>query len=191
MQRSPSNLGPSAKKIPPPCRRYPYFLPPSFVGCKGAVDIDAIMSTKSTTKSTTNGSSTSPIMSSTSKSNMTLKGDKTNEQLVAQDNTNELTANNNNVVVHQSNIIQHANTIKQRHKKIQSNPNEGHSIPFSGGSSTDNDNSYCTEIAGRSVARAALHLGLDGMEGEALDCMGSILLGYMEMVRILVYCNLY
>ena len=44
------------------------------------------------------------------------------------------------------------------------------------------------------MARAALHLGLDGMEGEALDCMGSILLGYMEMVSILVdpdvcYCN--
>ena len=128
-------------------------------------------------------------MSSTSKSNMTLNGDKTNEQsktkiIVAQ---NKLANNNNNVVTHQSNIIQHANTIKQRHKTIKSNPNEGHSILLSGGSSTDNDTSYCTEIARRSVARAALHLGLDGMEGEALDCMGSILLGYMEMVRILVY----
>ena len=56
---------------------------------------------------------------------MTLKGDKTNEQLVVQDNTNELTANNNNVVVHQSNIIQRANNIKQRHKHIKLNPNEG------------------------------------------------------------------
>jgi len=129
-------------------------------------------------------------MSSTSKSNMTLNGDKTNEQLVAQNNNTKLASNNNNVV-HQSNIIQHANTIKQRHITIKSNPNEGHSIPLSGGSSTDNDSSYCTEIARRSVARAALHLGLDGMEGEALDCMGSILLGYMEMVRIFypgVYC---
>ena len=127
-------------------------------------------------------------MSSTSKSNMTLNGDKTNEQLVAQNNNTKLADDNNNsVVVHQSNIIQRANTIKQRHKTIKSNPNEGHSILLSGGSSTDNDTSYCTEIARRSVARAALHLGLDGMEGEALDCMGSILLGYMEMVRILVY----
>lgn len=42
--------------------------------------------------------------------------------------------------------------------------------------------SYCTEIARRSVARAALHLGIQGMEGEALDVLGSVLLGYMEMV---------
>ena len=114
---------------------------------------------------------------------MTLNGDKTNEQSKDKIAQNKL-SDNNNVVVHQSNIIHRANTIKQRHKKIESNPNEGHSIPLSGGSSTDNDSSYCTEIARRSVARAALHLGLDGMEGEALDCMGSILLGYMEMVRI-------
>ncbi len=55
-------------------------------------------------------------------------------------------------------------------------------VSISGGSPSDNDMSYCTEIARRSVARAALHLGIQGMEGEALDVLGSVLLGYMEMV---------
>ena len=60
------------------------------------------------------------------------------------------------------------------------------SVALSGGSPADNDASYCTEIARRSVARAALHLGMEGMEGEALDVLGSVLLGYMEMVRFML-----
>jgi hypothetical protein len=60
------------------------------------------------------------------------------------------------------------------------------SVVLSGGSPADNDASYCTEIARRSVARAALHLGMEGMEGEALDVLGSVLLGYMEMVRFML-----
>jgi hypothetical protein len=65
-------------------------------------------------------------------------------------------------------------------------------VALSGGSTTDNDTSYCTEIARRAVARGALHLGFEGMEGEALDVLGNVLLGYMEMVRsfffIYIYC---
>ncbi|KAL7552267.1 hypothetical protein ACHAWF_015499 [Thalassiosira exigua] len=44
------------------------------------------------------------------------------------------------------------------------------------------DAAYCAEVARRSAARAALHLGLEGMEGAALDTLGSVLLGYMEQV---------
>lgn len=55
--------------------------------------------------------------------------------------------------------------------------------PLSGGSPTDVDSAYCTEVARRSVARAALHLGMEGMEGMALDALTSVYLGYMDMVR--------
>lgn len=76
---------------------------------------------------------------------------------------------------------------RQRHRRLRGRPrssNEGRrSVGLSGGSTADNDASYCTEIARRSVARAALHLGMEGMEGEALDVLGSVMLGYMEMVR--------
>lgn len=48
--------------------------------------------------------------------------------------------------------------------------------------STDTDTAYCTELARRSVARAALHLGIEGMETSALDVLGSILLGYLSNV---------
>jgi len=58
-----------------------------------------------------------------------------------------------------------------------------HAVGLSGGSPADNDATYCTEIARRSAARAALHLGTEGMEGEALDVLGSVLLGYMDQVR--------
>jgi len=54
--------------------------------------------------------------------------------------------------------------------------------PLSGGSPTDVDSAYCTEVARRSVARAALHLGMEGMEGMALDALTSVYLGYMDMV---------
>lgn len=60
-------------------------------------------------------------------------------------------------------------------------------LAISGGSSTDNDNAYITEIARRSIARAALHLGVEGMEGIALDTLGSVLLGYLEMVRCILF----
>lgn len=53
-----------------------------------------------------------------------------------------------------------------------------------GGSPADNDAAYCAEVARRSAARAALHLGIEGMEGEALDILGSVLLGYMDTVCI-------
>lgn len=59
-----------------------------------------------------------------------------------------------------------------------------HSVSLSGGSPTDNDSAYCTEIARRSVARAALHLGMEGMEGSAMDALGSVLIGYMDQVSI-------
>ena len=54
---------------------------------------------------------------------------------------------------------------------------------LSGGSPADNDAAYCNEVARRSAARAALHLGVEGMEGTALDVLGSVLLGYMDTVR--------
>ena len=81
-------------------------------------------------------------------------------------------------------------TVRQRHqydKKYSSSNasnNNNYSVNLSGGAPTDADASYCTEIARRSVARAALHLGLEGMDGEALDVLGSVLLGYMDEVRL-------
>src|SRR6056300_407815 len=48
--------------------------------------------------------------------------------------------------------------------------------------STDTDTAYCTELARRSVARAALHLGIEGMETSALDVLGSVLLGYLHNI---------
>ena len=83
-------------------------------------------------------------------------------------------------------------TVRQRHqydKKTSSNNN--YSVNLSGGAPTDADASYCTEIARRSVARAALHLGLEGMDGEALDVLGSLLLGYMDEVRFISVVVLY
>ncbi|KAL3817650.1 hypothetical protein ACHAXA_001995 [Cyclostephanos tholiformis] len=62
-------------------------------------------------------------------------------------------------------------------------------VMLSGGSPSDCDAAYCTEIARRAVARAALHLGIEGMEGEALDVLGSVLLGYMEMVGATISTN--
>ncbi|KAL3762394.1 hypothetical protein ACHAW5_004711 [Stephanodiscus triporus] len=82
---------------------------------------------------------------------------------------------------------------RHRHRRLRGRPrslSEGRrSVGLSGGSPADNDASYCTEIARRSVARAALHLGMEGMEGEALDVMGSVLLGYMEMVGTTISTN--
>ena len=75
------------------------------------------------------------------------------------------------------------NQQQQQQQQMQKNGTLSSVVALSGGSTTDNDNSYCTEIARRAVARAALHLGLEGMEGEALDVLGNVLLGYMEMVR--------
>ena len=85
-------------------------------------------------------------------------------------------------------------TVKQRQCKYKeahgANSAVNCSFGLSGGSPTDNDAAYCTEIARRSVARAALHLGIEGMEGEALDALGNILQGYMITVRChnLVLC---
>lgn len=76
---------------------------------------------------------------------------------------------------------------QQQQQQMQKNGTLSSVVALSGGSTTDNDNSYCTEIARRVVARGALHLGLDGMEGEALDVLGNVLLGYMEMVRPSVF----
>ena len=44
------------------------------------------------------------------------------------------------------------------------------------------DRLYNAELARRSVARAALHLGIDSMEGQALDCLGDALLDYLNRV---------
>lgn len=80
-------------------------------------------------------------------------------------------------------------TVRQRHQyDKKSSSNNNYSVNLSGGSPTDADASYCTEIARRSVARAALHLGLEGMDGEALDVLGSVLLGYMDEVRFHFVC---
>ena len=72
---------------------------------------------------------------------------------------------------------------QQQQQQMQKNDTLSSVVALSGGSTTDNDNSYCTEIARRVVARGALYLGLEGMEGEALDVLGNVLVGYMEMVR--------
>jgi uncharacterized membrane protein YgcG len=55
--------------------------------------------------------------------------------------------------------------------------------------STDTDAAYCTELSRRSVARAALHLGIEGMETSALDVLGSVLLGYLENVGSTIASN--
>ncbi len=48
-----------------------------------------------------------------------------------------------------------------------------------------NDSDYCTEIAKRAVARAALHLGVESMSADALEAMGNALLSYLDTVRFL------
>jgi hypothetical protein len=75
----------------------------------------------------------------------------------------------------------HHHTRRKNQQQQQQMQQKG--VALSGGSTADNDTSYCTEIARRAVARGALHLGFEGMEGEALDVLGNVLLGYMEMVR--------
>jgi hypothetical protein len=46
------------------------------------------------------------------------------------------------------------------------------------------DDVYSHEVARRSVARAALHLGLDSMSEEALDVLGDVLLTYLQRVSV-------
>jgi hypothetical protein len=48
------------------------------------------------------------------------------------------------------------------------------------------DRLYNAELARRSVARAALHLGIDRVEGQALDCLGDALLDYLERVSLVL-----
>jgi hypothetical protein len=47
------------------------------------------------------------------------------------------------------------------------------------------DSLYTTSLAHRSVARAALHLGIEGMETKALEALGGVLVDYVERVRYL------
>lgn len=82
---------------------------------------------------------------------------------------------------------QHTRRKNQQQQQIQKNGTLSSAVALSGGSTIDNDTSYCTEIARRVVARGALHLGFEGMEGEALDVLGNVLLGYMKMVRLSFY----
>ena len=49
-------------------------------------------------------------------------------------------------------------------------------------SRTNGDLEYCKELARKSVARAAFHLGMESMSGEALDVMGDILVSYLERI---------
>lgn len=46
------------------------------------------------------------------------------------------------------------------------------------------DNLYTTSLAHRSIARAALHLGIEGMETKALEALGGVLVDYLEKVRL-------
>jgi hypothetical protein len=49
-----------------------------------------------------------------------------------------------------------------------------------------NDSDYCKEIAKRAVARAALHLGVESMNADALEVMGDALVSYLDTVRCLL-----
>ncbi|KAL3778561.1 hypothetical protein HJC23_011657 [Cyclotella cryptica] len=44
------------------------------------------------------------------------------------------------------------------------------------------DNLYTTSLAHRSIARAALHLGIEGMETKALEALGGVLVDYLERI---------
>lgn len=44
------------------------------------------------------------------------------------------------------------------------------------------DRLFNAELSRRAVARAALHLGIDRVEGQALDCLGDALLEYLDRV---------
>eukprot|EP00986_Skeletonema_menzelii_P006756 scaffold2556_cov153-Skeletonema_menzelii.AAC.4 len=55
--------------------------------------------------------------------------------------------------------------------------------------STDTDAAYCTELSRRSIARAALHLGIEHMETSALDILGSVVLGYLQRVGDTIATN--
>mgnify|MGYP005848693895 CR=1 FL=1 len=53
-------------------------------------------------------------------------------------------------------------------------------IPTTSGSTATRDHVYCLELAKRSVARAALHLGITGMTNATLDVLGDILCEYLQ-----------
>jgi hypothetical protein len=46
------------------------------------------------------------------------------------------------------------------------------------------DSLYTTSLAHRSIARAALHLGIEGMETKAMEALGGALVDYLERVRL-------
>lgn len=46
----------------------------------------------------------------------------------------------------------------------------------------DSEELYCHEISRRSVARAALHLGIDGMSQDSLDVLADVLQHYLERI---------
>lgn len=50
------------------------------------------------------------------------------------------------------------------------------------------DRLYNAELSRRAVARAALHLGIDRVEGQALDCLGDALLEHLDRVSLCVRC---
>lgn len=140
-------------------------------------------------QTTNNGSSNIPpyASSSNSPSNMAINGNK----LPSQKQPTSDQSSTANIARPNTSAINNGSIARQRKKQLKghnSNSSLGHSVGLSGVPPADNDTAYCTEIARRSVARAALHLGMEGMEGEALDSLGSILLGYMEMVRCCCCC---
>ena len=47
------------------------------------------------------------------------------------------------------------------------------------------DNLYTTSIAHRSIARAALHLGIEGIETKALEALGGVLVDYLDRVCLI------
>ena len=139
-------------------------------------------SSNPSSQTTNNGSSNiPPKTSSNSPSNMTMNGNKMPAQKQAISDQSSAA----NIARPNTSTINNSSAARQGKKQfnVHNSNSSGHSVGLSGVAPADNDTAYCTEIARRSVARAALHLGMEGMEGEALDSLGSILMGYMEMVR--------
>ncbi|KAL7539861.1 hypothetical protein ACHAXR_010527 [Thalassiosira sp. AJA248-18] len=144
-------------------------------------------------QTTPNGTSPLPPNGSTKPSpHMTMNGNTPpppQEQSILGDNssTNHVASRHTLASVPTINTA----TVKQRHQSKSSKfDGSNHAVGLSGGSPSDNDAAFCTEIARRSVARAALHLGTEGMEGEALDVLGSVLLDYMDQVGTTISANI-
>mmetsp|Transcript_17829 Transcript_17829/g.21315 ORF Transcript_17829/g.21315 Transcript_17829/m.21315 type:complete len:634 (+) Transcript_17829:153-2054(+) len=92
--------------------------------------------------------------------------------------------NNNNKSKIPTNRKSNDNLHHHHHHHLDQDINNGRRLlsPTQYCHDDDVDMEYCKEISRRAVARAALHLGVEEMSGDALCVLGDVLVSYLERI---------